>query len=217
VPVTKLLNVGEINRGGGDRIFLKMLRPKNVSTDNLLFPLTMRNIYSLGVSGITRESLELDLMFTEENVDRNRLPGRSTTLLQDLGLDRVDSQGALEPDNQIDFGTGTLDAQNGLIIFPYLEPFGSRIREVLKIHLQRKKTSTVSPTPNFIHNGREMPLRVQKIVFISSAAPPGVARRIILILELHWLKARFGFTQTDRSYRKMWIIRLITHSEASPY
>ena len=130
-PNNEIINVGEINRGGGDRIFLKMLRPKNVSTDNKLFPLTMRNVYSLGVSNISRESLEIDLNFTEDNVARNRLPGRSTTLLQDLGLDRVDSQGALEPDNQIDFGTGTLDPQRGLIIFPYLEPFGSRIEEVL--------------------------------------------------------------------------------------
>lgn len=128
----EIVNVGEINRGGNDRIFLKMLRPKNVSTDNILFPLTMRNIYSLGVSNITRESLELELLFTEENISRNRLPGRNTTLLQDLGLDRVDSQGALNPDNQIDFGTGTLDAQNGFIIFPYLEPFGSRLQEVLE-------------------------------------------------------------------------------------
>lgn len=128
----EIVEVGELNRGGGNRIFLKMLRPKNVSTDNSLFPMTMRNVYSLGVSGITRESLELELLFTEENIARNRLPGRTTTLLQDLGLDRVDSQGALEPDNQIDFGTGTLDAQNGLIIFPYLEPFGQRMRELLE-------------------------------------------------------------------------------------
>lgn len=127
-----IVSVGEVNRGGGDRIFLKMLRPKNVSTDNRLFPLTMRNIYSLGGSNITRESLEIELQFTEGNISLNRLPGRSTTLLQDLGLDRVDSQGALEPDNEIDFGTGTLDAQNGLIIFPYLEPFGGRLREVLQ-------------------------------------------------------------------------------------
>ena len=126
------INVGEINRGGGDRIFLKMLKPKNVSTDNILFPITMRNIYSLGVSNINRESLELELLFTEENIARNRLPGRNSTLLQDLGLDRVDAQGALGSDNQVDFGTGTLDAQNGLIIFPYLEPFGARIREVLE-------------------------------------------------------------------------------------
>lgn len=128
----EIIEVGELNRGGGNRIFLKMLRPKNVSTDNSLFPITMRNIYSLGVSGITRESLELELLFTEENIARNRLPGRTATLLQDLGLDRTDSQGALEPDNQLDFGTGTLDAQNGLIVFPYLEPFGERMRELLE-------------------------------------------------------------------------------------
>lgn len=128
----QLVNVGELNRSGNDRIYLKMLRPANVSTQSDLFDLTMRNVYSLGVSDLSRESLELELAFTEDNVPRDRLPGRNTTLLQDLGLDRVDSRGALEPDNQIDFGTGTLDAQNGLIIFPYLEPFGERIREVLE-------------------------------------------------------------------------------------
>lgn len=127
----ELVNVGELNRGGNDRIFLKMLRPQNVSTDNDLFPLTMRNIYSLGVSNVTRESLELDLLFTEGNVASDRLPGRDQTLIQDLGLDRVDSQGAIGSDNQVDFGTGTLDAQNGLVIFPYLEPFGSRVEELL--------------------------------------------------------------------------------------
>lgn len=128
----EIIEVGEINKGGSDRIFLKMLRPKNVSTDHLLFPLTMRNIYSLGVSNITRESLEIELLYTEDNIAANRLPGRGPTMLQDLGLDRVDSQGALQPDNQIDIGTGTLDPQNGLIIFPYLEPFDDRIAEVLE-------------------------------------------------------------------------------------
>ncbi len=128
----EIINVGEINQGGGDRIFLKMLRPRNVSTDNDLFPLTMRNIYSLGVSNITPENLEIDLLFTEGNVAQNRLPGRTNTLMQDLGLDRVDSQGAPDPNNEIDFGTGTLNAQEGRIIFPYLEPFGNRLIELLE-------------------------------------------------------------------------------------
>jgi cell surface protein SprA len=128
----EIVGVGELNRSGNDRIFLKMLRPANISTDNDLFQLTMRNIYSLGVSNISSESLELELEFTEDNIARDRLPGRSNTLLQDLGLDRVDSQGALQSDNRIDFGTGTLDAQNGLIVFPYLEPFGNRIRDLLE-------------------------------------------------------------------------------------
>lgn len=128
----EIVSVGEINQGGSDRIFLKMLRPRNVATDNRLFPLTMRNIYSLGATNINRDNLDIELNYTEGNIARNRLPGRTPTLLQDLGLDRVDSQGALDPDNQIDFGTGTLNAQEGKIIFPYLEPFGSRIREVLE-------------------------------------------------------------------------------------
>ena len=128
----ELVNVGEINQGGSDRIYLKMLRPRNVSTDHRLFPLTMRNIYSLGMTDISRENLEIELDYTEDNVSQNRLPGREPTLLQDLGLDRVDSQGALNPDNRIDFGTGTLDPVQGKIIFPYLEPFGNRIAEVLE-------------------------------------------------------------------------------------
>ena len=125
------VNVGDVNQGGTERIFLKMLRPKNVATDNKAFPLTMRNIYSIGASNITRDNLELDIQFTEGNVAQNRLPGRNSTLLQDLGLDRVDSQGGLAPDNQVDFGTGTLDPVNGRIIFPYLEPFGERMGELL--------------------------------------------------------------------------------------
>ncbi|MGM0458013.1 MAG: cell surface protein SprA [Bacteroidota bacterium] len=131
-PGGEIINVGEINQGGSDRIYLKMVRPRNVSTDNDLFVLTMRNIYSLGVTNITRENLDLELEFTEGNVAQNRLPGRSNTLLQDLGLDRVDSQGSADPDNEIDFGTGTLNAQEGLIIFPYLEPFGNRLIDLLE-------------------------------------------------------------------------------------
>ncbi|MGF1670931.1 MAG: cell surface protein SprA [Balneolaceae bacterium] len=127
-----LIEVGELNQGGGDRIFLKMLRPRNVSTSHKVFPLTMRNIYSLGTSNITRENLDIELLFTEGNLAQNRLPGRTTTLLQDLGLDRVDTQGAINPDNQIDFGTGTLNPVNGTIVFPFLEPFGNRIEQVLE-------------------------------------------------------------------------------------
>lgn len=127
----QITEVGELNQGGSNRLFLKMLKPRNVGTDNRLFPLTMRNVYSLGTSNLTRDNLELDLLFTEGNISQNRLPGRNTTLMQDLGLDRVDSQGSPNPDNRIDFGTGTLIASEGRIIFPYLEPFGNRMQELL--------------------------------------------------------------------------------------
>ncbi len=132
-PTNELVQVGDLNRGGSDRIYLKMIRPKNISTDNDVYDLTMRNIYSLGVSGIqSRENLEISIQFTEGNVSKDRLPGRTSTLLQDLGLDRVDEQGARNPDNIVDFGTGTLDLAEGKIMFPYLEPFGSRIITLLQ-------------------------------------------------------------------------------------
>ncbi|MFH5884969.1 cell surface protein SprA [Halalkalibaculum sp. DA3122] len=125
------VSVGDISQGGGNRIFLKLIRPQNATTTNAAWDLMMKNIYSLGVSNVTQDGLEVDISYTEQNLPQNTLPERNTIMLRDLGLDRVDAQGAVNPDNQIDFSTGTLDPVSGSIIFPYLEPFGSRIETVL--------------------------------------------------------------------------------------
>lgn len=125
--------VGDINQGGQDRIYLKLLRPQNMTTDNEAWPLTMRNIYSLNATDLKRDGLNVDVQFYPigSNVPQNTLPGSNTYLLEALGLDRVDVQGGVGADNNIDFSTGTLDAANGRIIFPYLQPFGDRIRQLL--------------------------------------------------------------------------------------
>lgn len=125
------VSVGDISQGGGNRIYLKLIRPQTVTTTNRAWDLMMKNIYSLGVNNITPEGLELDIKYTELNVPASSLPQRDPILLQDLGLDRVDQQGAPTPDNTIDFSTATLDVINGRIIFPYLQPFGDRIRALL--------------------------------------------------------------------------------------
>src|SRR5699024_2362825 len=104
----------------------KLIRPQTVTTNDALWKLMMKNIYSIGVSNLTPEGLEVDIKYTQQNIPSSTLPGRSTILLQDLGLDRVDNQGALNPDNKIDFSTGTLSPSTGHLIFPYLEPFGNR-------------------------------------------------------------------------------------------
>lgn len=126
------VRVGELNQLGEERTFLKMLRLSNARSNNPTFPLEMRNIYSLGVGGITRTGLELDLEFNEGNIAQNRLPNRETTLLQDLGLDRVNQELAPIPDNQIDFIASIINAGEGKLIFPYLEPFGQRIDQLLQ-------------------------------------------------------------------------------------
>lgn len=131
-PTTgETVSVGDVSQGGGDRIFLKLLRPQTVTTTNPLWDLMMKNIYALGAKNITPDGLELDVQFTEQNVPSSSLPGRSTILLKDLGLDRVDRQGALNPDNKIDFSTSVLNPATGKLIFPYLEPFGERIETLL--------------------------------------------------------------------------------------
>lgn len=127
----QIVSVGDVSQGGGNRIYLKLIRPQNVTTTNRAWDLMMKNIYSLGVSNVVQDGLEVDINYTELNVPQNSLPQRNRVLLQDLGLDRVDAQGSLNPDNRIDFSTGTLDAVSGRIIFPYLEPFGSRIENLL--------------------------------------------------------------------------------------
>ena len=125
------VSVGDVSQGGGSRIFLKLIRPQNATTTNKAWDLMMKNIYSLGASNLTPEGLEVDIKYTQENVPSSSLPQRTNILLQDLGLDRVDSQGALSPDNRIDFSTGTLNSATGKIIFPYLQPFGSRVSDLL--------------------------------------------------------------------------------------
>jgi cell surface protein SprA len=87
----------------------------------------MKNIYNLGVSSINPDGFNLAVEYTEGNVAQTTLPGRDSFLMQDLGLDRVDSQGSTDPDNQVDFGTGTLDPATGRVLFPYLQPFGNHI------------------------------------------------------------------------------------------
>lgn len=127
----RTVSVGDVSQGGGNRIYLKLIRPQNVTTTNQAWDLMMKNIYSLGVSNVIPDGLEVDISYTEQNVPQNTLPERNTILLQDLGLDRVDAQGGLNTDNQIDFSTGTLDPIAGRIIFPHLEPFGDRIENLL--------------------------------------------------------------------------------------
>lgn len=131
-PQTGRVEVGDINLGDSDRMVLKLLRPSSLSPSSKAWPLMMRNVYSLNATNLSRESLSLDIFYTGSNTDQTNLPGLNNILLRDLGLDRVNSQGELGSDNQVDFGTGTLDALRGRIIFPYLQPFGNRIREIIQ-------------------------------------------------------------------------------------
>lgn len=128
----QIIYVGDVNLGDNSRLFLKLLRPSSYTPSSASWPLTLRNVYSLGTSNVSRDNLHLDVYFAQGTVEQTNFPGLGNILLRDLGLDRVGSQGQLGSDNQLDFGTGTLNPRDGRIMFPYLEPFGQRIIDVIQ-------------------------------------------------------------------------------------
>ena len=139
--------VGDFTRNTGgttggqnsDRLALKLLRstsPQAPSAD--FFPaawyLELRNIYRLQGRGLDPQQFELNVYYEPPgSTAETRLPGigGQQTLLQLLGLDRLNENGAANPDNRFDYLIDfTIDPDNGYLIFPYLEPFGQRISEI---------------------------------------------------------------------------------------
>jgi len=127
-----------------DRLVLKLLRPSNPvapgpeASDADAGPaawfLEMRNVYQLGGRDFNPEGFELNI--EHEPPGQNAQPtipgvGGQQTLLQMLGLDRVDQNGNQTPDNDFDFTRQTIDAGEGLLYFPYLQPFGERLAEAI--------------------------------------------------------------------------------------
>ncbi|TNE72929.1 cell surface protein SprA [bacterium] len=127
-----IIRVGDVSRLGEEIQILKLIRQQNLTKDSKTWPLTMRNVYSIGSSGFSSADIEFNLVFTGLNTDQNNIPGTTNNLINDLGLDRVNISGEAIPDNLIDFSTGVLDGVNGKIYFPYREPFGERIIEVIQ-------------------------------------------------------------------------------------
>ncbi|WP_233993631.1 cell surface protein SprA [Salinibacter altiplanensis] len=136
--------VGDFTQGGttgginADRLALKLLRPTDPvapsqeggSIDPAAWYLQLRNVYDLSGRDFSPENFELDIEYQASGQGaRTTLPdvAGQSTLLRVLGLDRVDQNGAPNPDDQFDFLPRTINADRGLIYFPYLQPFGRRI------------------------------------------------------------------------------------------
>jgi len=128
---------------GGDRLILKLLRPTNPvapgGNDNAdadepaAWFLEMRNVYRVRGRGFNADNFELDIEYAPSGQGATTtIPdiAGQTPLLQVLGLDRIDENGAQTPDNQFDFTALTVNPAEGLLFFPYLEPFGERFFEV---------------------------------------------------------------------------------------
>ncbi len=118
-------------------LFVKLLKPVSLSPFSPAWDLMMKNIYYLGygVYEVQREKFKLDITYQSDStgVYLNYLPEPGIgdeLLLSMMNLDRLNGRGDPYPDGIFDFIEGyTIDSENGYIIFPVVEPFGSHLRQ----------------------------------------------------------------------------------------
>ena len=117
-------------------IFLKLIKPNACSPKNGCWDLMMKNVYSLGTRNLQSTDFRLDVYYASDSLGTNitYLPEeelKGKTLLQLLGLDRLDSNNSKEnPNGTFDYIQGyTVDAATGRIFFPSVEPFGSYLKK----------------------------------------------------------------------------------------
>ncbi|MEM1125157.1 MAG: cell surface protein SprA [Bacteroidota bacterium] len=120
-----------------ERLVLKLLRPTDLADpDRAAWYLELRNIYPLGTQGINDADFELTVNYEPPGgTPGERVPGvgGSQTLLQLLGLDRVNDEGRPGADNRFDYLPNfTIDPGRGRLIFPTLEPFGQTIADIIE-------------------------------------------------------------------------------------
>ncbi len=139
-----IVEVGDFGEGSGsgtssNRVVLKLLRGPNPDPNNATWDLTMRNIYRVGGSAFNATDFTLQVLYNPDAGTAQRtLPAVDIgqppqTLLQTLGLDRVNQDGARTPDDLFDFLRDyTVDPGNGRVIFPYRQPFGEHLERVLR-------------------------------------------------------------------------------------
>ena len=120
-------------------LFLKLLKPVSLSPQAYTWHLMMKNIYTLGYSAynIQKDRFKLNITYQSDTtgVYLNYIPEsdiRDQLLLKVMNLDNLNSKNDPYPDGIFDFVEGyTIMAENGRVIFPVVEPFGSHLRKMI--------------------------------------------------------------------------------------
>jgi cell surface protein SprA len=113
-------------------LYVKLLKNSLLKTNLPTWNLMMKNIYSLGTFQISPTNFKLTISRLDESsgiakpIMDEGIHTKSKLWLQLTDLDNLDAQNDKKPDGAFDYLEGiTIDSQNGRIIFPVLEPFGS--------------------------------------------------------------------------------------------
>ncbi len=143
---TTVYQVGELTTDGvndPNTLIVKLLKSTSVNTHHALWKLMMKNVYFLKSSQLTREGFRLNVLYesAEGGVGVGYFtegPRQGIPLIELFGMDRMDaSQSYYYADGVFDwfdsaaFKGGLIQASTGRIFFPYVEPFGKDLRELL--------------------------------------------------------------------------------------
>jgi cell surface protein SprA len=117
-------------------MYLKLLKAQNPNPTLPMWKLMMKNVYTLGGLGVSKEDFRLNVLYQDPGGGEKRyLPTGASAgvpLLTLLNLDRLNFQNDPQPDGVFDYIEGvTIVPQQGRVIFPVLEPFGSDLRPSL--------------------------------------------------------------------------------------
>ena len=116
-------------------IFMKLLRPRKINIKDDMgtaiptWDLMMKNIYYLNANQLEQSGFDLRIIYRDDqsgNDQPSLQDGTNTPLIELLGLDRLNSSNDIQKDGNFDFVDGlTIDVENGLVMFPFLEPFNT--------------------------------------------------------------------------------------------
>ncbi|MDR1938991.1 MAG: cell surface protein SprA [Tannerellaceae bacterium] len=114
-------------------LYVKLLKGTSMSPDMMFWNLMMKNIYSLDAYSVQKEKFRLDVLYQSDTTGTyiNYLPEgdvKDQILLKVMNVDRLDLKNEPYPDGFYDFVEGfTILPDNGRIVFPVVEPFGSHL------------------------------------------------------------------------------------------
>jgi cell surface protein SprA len=125
-------------------LFLKMLKSTSPDPTMPIWDLMMKNVYSLGGSGVSKDDFILNVFYLDPGGGEKRYlpegPKAGIPLISLLNLDRLNNQNDPQPDGRFDYIEGvTINSQQGKIIFPVLEPFGDDLKPAFGGNTQLEK------------------------------------------------------------------------------
>jgi len=113
-------------------LYVKLLKNELLKTTLPTWNLMMKNIYSLNAMQISPQNFKMNISRLDDKsgiqkeVMEEGQNTKSKLWIQVLDLDNLDAQQNKQPDGYFDYLEGiTIDSNNGILIFPTLEPFGA--------------------------------------------------------------------------------------------